>query len=137
MISALACGIIYTQSSKGYIKKRKQKKFSKTFAKPLDKSIKKWYNISTVKKPQYIRRNKMSEYKKTKYEATIKLIARLMTEGQYKTAQRFINRLMKHYDDMTEVEKEVVEDQRLYAFSKPARNRVKKNERQDTYNGIN
>ena len=26
----------------------------------------------------------MSEYKKTKYEATIKLIARLMTEGQYK-----------------------------------------------------
>jgi len=36
---------------------------------------------------------------------------------------------MKHYDDMTEVEKEVVEDQRLYAFSKPARNRAKKNER--------
>ena len=71
----------------------------------------------------------MSEYKKTKYEATIKLIARLMTEGQYKTAQRFINRLTKHYDDMTEVEKEVVEDQRLYAFSKPARNRAKKNER--------
>lgn len=26
----------------------------------------------------------MSEYKKTKYEATIKLIARLMTEGQHK-----------------------------------------------------
>ena len=71
----------------------------------------------------------MSEYKKTKYEATIKLIARLMTEGQYKTAQRFINRLMKHYDDRTEVEKEVVEDQRLYAFSKPARKRVKKKER--------
>lgn len=68
----------------------------------------------------------MSEYKKTKYEATIKLIAKLMTEGQYKTAQRFINRLMKHHDDMTEVEKEVVEDQRLYAFNKPARNRVKK-----------
>lgn len=126
MISVLACGIIYTQSSKGYIQNALKKIFSKTFAKPLDKSIKKWYNISTVKKPQYIRRNKMSEYKKTKYEATIKLIARLMTEGQYKTAQRFINRLMKHYNDMTEVEKEVVEDQRLYAFSKPARNRVKK-----------
>ena len=71
----------------------------------------------------------MSEYKKTKYEATIKLIARLMTEGQYKTAQRFINRLMKHYDDMTEVEKEVIDEQRLYAFNKPARNRVKKKER--------
>ena len=70
-----------------------------------------------------------NEVSKTKYENTIKLIARLMTEGQYKTAQRFINRLMKHYDDMTEVEKEVVEDQRLYAFSKPARNRAKKNER--------
>ena len=68
----------------------------------------------------------MSEYKKTKYEATIKLIARLMTEGQYETAQRFINRLMKHYDDMTEVEKEVVDEQRLYAFNKLARNRVKK-----------
>ena len=71
----------------------------------------------------------MSEYKKTKYEATIKLIARLMTEGQYKTAQRFINRIWKYYDDMTEVEKEVLEEQRLYAFNKPARNRVKKKER--------
>ena len=68
----------------------------------------------------------MSEYKKTKYEATIKLIARLMTEEQYKTAQRFINRLMKHYDDMTEVEKEVIDEQRLYAFNKLAKNRVKK-----------
>ena len=71
----------------------------------------------------------MSEYKKTKYEATTKLIAKLMTEGQYKTAQRFINRLMKHYDDMTEVEKEVIDEQRLYAFNKLARNRVKKKER--------
>lgn len=71
----------------------------------------------------------MSEYKKTKYEATIKLIARLMTEGQYKTTQRFINRIWKYYDDMTEVEKEVLEEQRLYAFSKPARNRAKKKER--------
>ena len=71
----------------------------------------------------------MTEYKKTKYESTIKLIARLMTEGQYKTAQRFINRLVKHYDDMIEVEKEVVDEQRLYAFNKLARNRVKKKER--------
>ena len=71
----------------------------------------------------------MSEYKKTKYEATIKLIARLIIEGQYKTAQRFIKRLMEHYDDMTEVEKEVVDEQRLYAFNKLARNRVKKKER--------
>ena len=71
----------------------------------------------------------MNECKKTKYEATIKLVARLMTEGQYKTVQRFINRIWQYYDDMTEVEKEVLEDQRLYAFSKPTRNRAKKNER--------
>ena len=31
--------------------------------------------------------------------------------------------------DVKTGEKEVVEDQRLYAFSKPARNRAKKNER--------
>ncbi len=63
---------------------------------------------------------------KTKYEATIKLIARLIVERQYKTAQRFINRIWKYYDDMTDVEKEVLEEQRLYAFSRPARNKVKK-----------
>ena len=53
-----------------------------------------------------------------KYESIIKVIARMMVERRYESARHHIKRLMKHYDDMTDVEIEVVEELRVVAFNK-------------------
>lgn len=55
---------------------------------------------------------------KTKYENCIKAIARMMVERRYSAARHHISRLMKHYDEMTDTEIEVVEELRIVAFNK-------------------
>lgn len=55
---------------------------------------------------------------KTKYEDCIKAIARMIVERRYATARHHILRLMKHYDEMTDAETEVVEELRIVAFNK-------------------
>ena len=54
----------------------------------------------------------------TEYESVIKATARMMTERRYESARHQIKRLMKHYDDMTDVEIEVIEELRIVAFNK-------------------
>lgn len=54
----------------------------------------------------------------TKYESVIKAIARMMVERRYESARHQIKRLMKHYDDMTDVEIEVIEELRIVAFNR-------------------
>ena len=53
----------------------------------------------------------------TKYESIIKVIARMIVERRYESARHQIKRLMKHYDDMTDVEIAVVEALRTVAFT--------------------
>lgn len=55
---------------------------------------------------------------KNKYEDCIKAVARMMVERRYATARHHILRLMKHYDEMTDAEIEVVEELRIVAFNK-------------------
>ena len=58
------------------------------------------------------------EKKMTKYESAIKAVARMMVERKYESARHHIKRLIKHYNDMTDVEIEVVEELRIVAFNK-------------------
>ena len=55
---------------------------------------------------------------KTKHEDCIKAVAKMMVERRYTTARHHISRLMKHYDEMTDAEIEVVEELRIIAFNK-------------------
>ena len=55
---------------------------------------------------------------KTKYEDCIKAVARMIVERRYATARHHISRLMKHYDEMTDAEIEVVEELRIVALDR-------------------
>ena len=55
---------------------------------------------------------------KAEYENCIQAIARMMVERRYTAAKHHISRLMKHYDEMTDAEIEVVEELRIVAFNK-------------------
>lgn len=54
---------------------------------------------------------------KTKYESVIRMIAIYLTNREYKKARHHLKRLLNR-PDLTEVEKEVLQEQALVAFNK-------------------
>ena len=59
---------------------------------------------------------------KTKYESIINAIARMMIEGKTETAKHHFNRAWKRYDDMTDIEKEVMDKYRYEFYGRPFEN---------------
>lgn len=53
----------------------------------------------------------------SKYEAIIRYIGIKMINREKELAKHHMKRLLKHYDELSDVEKEVVDEQRIVLFS--------------------
>lgn len=51
-----------------------------------------------------------------KFEGAIRRIAVLMANREKEKAKRHMKRILPHYDEMTDLEKEVIDEQRIRLF---------------------
>lgn len=61
---------------------------------------------------------------RSKFEGIIRKIAEFMVNGETEKAKRHFNRAWKHYDEMTEIEQEVMNSHRYNLYGRPFENIV-------------